>query len=304
VQVISFLDGSDNTIGTMVNWANHPETVADENVLFTSDYVHALRESVSHGVTWDGESKPGVGGITMFMNGTVGGMMTSLGVNVDTPDGETGGSASFEKADAIGQLVGGMALDALAGGQDVEAPSLAFATKTFELNVDNQAFQAMFLLGVLDHRKAVFDESQPLSDDNVPVVTTEMDIVDLGPVRMLSVPGELLPELAIGGYDGSYTPATRDIIDPGNDNPPDLAAAPRGPYLKDDMGADYNWILGLGNDELGYIVPPYNFKLNQAAPYILEDFGDHYEETNSLGVDTAPKILEEAAILIDWMNEQ
>ena len=46
-------------------------------------------------------------------------------------------------------------------------------------------------------------------------------------------------------------------------------------------------IVGLANDELGYIIPPSDFLLNESAPYLkrtMDSRGeDHYEETNSVG---------------------
>ncbi|MDP6933496.1 MAG: hypothetical protein QGG40_11300, partial [Myxococcota bacterium] len=109
------------------------------------------------------------------------------------------------------------------------------------------------------------------------------------------------PELGIGGYDGSHVNTPLDaLLDSGNPNPPDLDAAPDGPYLKDVMGAEYNWIVGLGNDEVGYILPTYDFKVHDIAPYLDEPEGDHYEETRSLGPQTAGLVLDEAIRLMDW----
>ena len=46
-------------------------------------------------------------------------------------------------------------------------------------------------------------------------------------------------------------------------------------------------IVGLANDELGYIVPPSDFLVNEQRPYLdrtMDARGeDHYEETNSVG---------------------
>ena len=71
------------------------------------------------------------------------------------------------------------------------------------------------------------------------------------------------------------------------DNAPDLATAPRPPYLRDLMlmnpGVRYAFVGGLGEDFLGYIVPSYNYVLHPALPYLAEASGDHYEETNSIG---------------------
>jgi hypothetical protein len=294
--------GGGETIATLVHWANHPETVADENTLFTSDYAHALRQTVESGAQWGGEpARPGVGGVCVFLNGAVGGMMTSLGATVTDPLGQQLTDASFDKADTVGQLVGEMALDALDAAEPVAHAELWFRTERFFMPVDNIGFQTMFLLGVIGHRQIWnYDPDQQLSEFNVPEVETEVDLVGLGPLRILTVPGELLPELAIGGYDGSFTPPGVDLVDPGNDLPPDLSAAPTGPYLHERIGGEPSWILGLGNDEIGYIIPEYDFVVADVGAYLFEAGGDHYEETNSLGPQTAPLIEGAADRLISW----
>lgn len=296
-----FFDASGDTVATLVHFSNHPETVANNNTLLTSDYAHALRKTVSEGVDWGTSQRDGVGGTTVFVNGSVGGMMTSLGVSVESPDGAVRTEATFDKADAVGQILGELALDALDSAQVMADPELAFHGQSLFLPVDNQGFQAMFLLGVLDHRTTWnYEPDLPLDDQNTPEVRTEVNVVQIGPLQWLTIPGELLPELAIGGYDGSFTAPGVPLIDPDNPNPPQLDQAPQGPYLMDHMSGDTNWIVGLGNDEIGYIIPPYNFVLADAGAWILEAEGDHYEETNSLGADTYPRIEEVAAQLLSW----
>jgi hypothetical protein len=121
---------------------------------------------------------------------------------------------------------------------------------------------------------------------------------------MLSVPGELLPELAVGGYDGSRINAPGvPLIDPNNPNPPKIDQAPAGPYIKDRMPGMYPWLIGLGNDELGYIIPEYNFELAPGKPYTEEAEGDHYEETNSLGPHMAGLVDKYADLLIYWSKQ-
>ena len=177
---------------------------------------------------------------------------------------------------------GRQALDALADAQVETDPSLFLRAATLYLPIENYAFQAMFLMGVFERQAYNYDPDANLDQFNVPELKTEMDWLGVGPIQILSVPGELLPELAVGGYDGSHTNIGNyedPIFDPEQANPPNLAAAPEGPYLKDRMGGTHNWILGLGNDELGYIIPEYNFVLDGAVAYLREAEGDHYEET-------------------------
>jgi len=299
--VARFFEPSGATVATLVHFGNHPETVAGDNLLLTSDFAHALRQTVESGVSWDGSSQEGVGGTCIFLNAAVGGMMTSLRADVTDPDGVVWSEHSFEKADAVGQLLGGMALDAIDAAESVGDVTLTFRANKFELPVINTGFQAMFEIGVLAHRTIYnYDPEENISADNQPDVETEVDFIQIGDLQMITIPGELLPEVGIGGYNGSFTPADKDIVDPENSNPPDLASSPEGPYLLDRLDGRMNWVIGLGNDELGYFIAPYNFVLADVGAYILEAEGDHYEETNSLGPDTATLIDEQVERLAGW----
>ncbi|MEQ1508554.1 MAG: hypothetical protein ABMB14_40355, partial [Myxococcota bacterium] len=244
--------------------------------------------------------RPGVGGVAVFLNGTVGGMMTSLHAAVEAPTGAIPPERSFDKADTLGQLLGGMALDAIAGAPRVTAPAITARRAELFVPVVNNGFQAMFLMGTLDHRTVYhFDPALPVDAGNRPDVATEVGLVEIGPLRLLCLPGEPFPELAIGGYDGAFTPPNQSLVDPANPNPPDLAAAPPGPYLLDRLGGGDAWVIGLANDQIGYVMPPYTFEVG-SVPYLLEADGDHYEETNSLGPDTAPLLLDAVDRLLDW----
>ncbi len=235
------------------------------------------------------------------VSSTVSGMMTTLRLTNTDPDGnDRGASGSWEKADAIGQQLGEMALDAVEGGETVTDPVLAVRSQQFFLPIENRLFQTAGLLRVMQREQFNFDESDPIDENNQPDVQTEVNVIDVGPLQLLSIPGEMLPELAIGGYDGSMVNAPGRAIVEVTDNPPDLTAAPAGPYVKDDMNGVYRWIVGLGNDEIGYIIPSYNFKLNVDSPYILEAEGHHYEETRSLGPTTAERVQAETRRFIEF----
>ncbi|MFT5683549.1 MAG: hypothetical protein ACI8RZ_004481 [Myxococcota bacterium] len=297
-------DSSGETIATVVNFGNHPEALGSENSLVTSDYVNATRRGIEEGIVYPDSEVPGVGGVCVYVSAAVGGMMSPLRIEVTDGSGETYSESGFDKADALGNVMAELVLGSLASAEVAESPELALRARTFQLPIDNIAFQAAFLLDMF--RRPVYGVDTAdlaFDDDNVPLLLTEVDLLDVGPIRMLSIPGELLPELALGGYDESeghpFTPL-ETLVDADNPNPPDLSAAPEGPYLFERMGGQYNWIIGLGNDEVGYIVPAYNYKIHESTPYLQEPDGDHYEETNSLGPQTTPLI--EAAVieLMEW----
>jgi hypothetical protein len=92
-----------------------------------------------------------------------------------------------------------------------------------------------------------------------------------------------------------------ELIKDDNPNPPNLATAPEGPYLKERMGSPYTWLIGLGNDELGYILPPYDFELGFPA-YLGQAEGDHYEETNSIGPHIADLVFEHNDALVSFLD--
>jgi hypothetical protein len=300
-----FLDTAGETIATLAHFGNHPEATADENAWITSDFSHALREGLESGVTWgDGSTRPGYGGTAIFINGTVGGMMTPLGITIYTPDGGAYRDYSFERTDALGKVKAEMAMDAIDGGEEVVDPELKVARRTFFLPVENWGFQAMFLTAILDRPVYNYDTTQPIQEGNIPDIQTEINVLRVGPIELLTVPGELLPEVAIGGYDGSRIGTTYDpLISEDNPNPPDVSAAPGPPYLHDRMGGSYKWVVGMGNDELGYFVPPYDFKLDEEQPWFEEPEGDHYEETNSLGPNTVPLLEAEIDGVYAWIAE-
>ena len=76
--------------------------------------------------------------------------------------------------------------------------------------------------------------------------------------------------------------------------------APSGPYWAELMETEHAWIVGLANDELGYIIPAYDFEVHPTVPYLDEAEGDHYEETNSLGPQTEPLLDEAIRQLMAW----
>lgn len=301
VRAARFADDDGATVLTLVNFASHPEMTGDEHLYMSADFVHNVRKTVEEGSSWESYGRDGVGGVTVYLSGALGGMMSGLHAEVTDPDGaEWTGDSPWERADADGILVGEMALDALADGEADPEPELTFRRETIFLPVENVGFHAMFLSGIFERELHHYDPEQTIDDDNLPEVETEIDVLTIGPIAMLTVPGEAFPELAIGGYDGSeiHVPG-QPLIAPDNPNPPDVAAAPAGPYWKDLLG-EHPWVVGLANDQLGYFVPEYDFVLDDDSPYLVEAEGHHYEETNSLGPTTATRIDEAAKALIAW----
>ncbi len=288
------LDAADATIATWVIWASHPEFAGSRNNAITADYVAKLRETVETGGAAD-EGLPALGGMAMFSNGPLGaqvgpGSANGDGVPVMRADGTRVMESSVERADLHGLGLGRWALRALKSGNGAEtlmtAP-LSFRTKELLADVDNYRYHTAFLIGLFDRELIEFDENQPITrPGNIPKVKAEITEVEIGPVAIATFPGELSPELYLGGYDGSHS-ATQPVVDVTAPNPPDVTMAPAGPYIRELLlarpGIKYAVGLGLAQDFLGYIMPSFDFELSADDPYFSEAPGDHYEETNSIG---------------------
>ncbi|MBI5478821.1 MAG: hypothetical protein HY906_08200 [Deltaproteobacteria bacterium] len=299
--------GGGARIATLVNWSNHPEALGGDNTAITSDFPHYLRTGMEEGFTRQGTTYAGTGAPVIYVNGAVGGLMTTLHTRPIADDGTPVPAAqqeSFAAAAAIGHGVAAFALRALGpgGGAVLEAaPDLAFRTISFVAPLDNTALHVAYFFGIFDRALYEYDPRSPIDVGNLPHIRTEIDYVTFGPASIITVPGELFPELFLGGYDGSYR-GTYALIEPDNPNPPDLAAAPPPPYLRDLMAGEHRMVFGLANDEIGYIVPAYDFKLDPLVPYLEQAPGDHYEEIVSLGERVEDSIVGTARKLIEYQS--
>jgi len=120
-------------------------------------------------------------------------------------------------------------------------------------------------------------------------VQTEVDYVQLRSrdrivAEIATIPGEIYPELTNGGI-------TRY---PGADFPGALFE----PILRTHLKSRYQFVLGLGNDELGYLIPKAEW--DDQPPWLLNRPQRWYGEINSVGPDVAGVVLRGLA----WLTEQ
>ena len=79
LRMTQVLDKDTNkTLGTLITYGDHPETLWSDNLLLTSDFPHYVREGIEKGVfSKDSLMRPGVGGVTVYASAAVGGLMTT-----------------------------------------------------------------------------------------------------------------------------------------------------------------------------------------------------------------------------------
>lgn len=286
------------TIGTLVNWADHPEVSHfDDSVeaKITAHYPHWLREHIENGVLTT-ESKyattnlSGIGGVTVFVQGALGGQIGSIrGTHPPGPDGTPLTMVSSAMDQALGTNAAAKALTALATtGESVSVLPLSFKSAQYAARIENTFFHVAFLISLLGpHPLLGYDPDQPIDVGNQPWIPVRSTFVQVGPLGLVTAPGELHPELWVGGYDGVNWTWGWPLLDSTKPNLPKFDEAPKPPYMRDLVlaheGVRYPVLAGLAEDYIGYIVPAYNYALDPSDPYIVEAEGDHYEEVYSLG---------------------
>lgn len=285
VTTLDFVDDAGGSRATLVVWGNHPEALGGSNTLLTSDYPHWLRGELEARL-------PGT--VVVFAPGLLGGLTTSIGLNVCPDDSgvDTCPQGTFERAEKIGREVAQIAAESLVDAPLTE-PALAFRRLGVFLTPTSTPLALAFQLGMI--QRAVWDEDgQRIPDEQVPYLSideviagkirvgSEVGALSLGDVELTTIPGELYSELWLEGEDG----ASRAEKPEGGDFP-DAALEPAFSGLG--RAAPIRVVLNNANDAVGYVIPTSQWDMEEPFAY---DPDGQYGEQNSLGSGTAPAMVE------------
>jgi Neutral/alkaline non-lysosomal ceramidase, N-terminal len=270
-----------NTLGSLISWADHPETLWSKNLLISSDFPHYVREGVEKGVYKnDSLVKPGIGGVAVYINGAIGGLMCthpSLTVKDPFTDQEYS-KPSFEKAEAQGKILALLALNAMDKPvEEIGTAEISLITRTVFFPVDNKLFQLGTAIGTLDRGTSGWMKMR-----------SEVSAFNIGPLSFVTIPGEVYPEIINGGVEA---PEGRDFAIEQIETPP----------VREMMKGKYKFVFGLANDEIGYIIPRSQWDAD--APYTYEKPNSPYGEENSLGPETAPLLHNHISALLKELNQ-
>jgi hypothetical protein len=281
-------------IAVLVNWSDHPETLGGENTEITADYPHWLCQYVENHL----------GGTALFFSGSIG-KVSTLGNQVALSDPDTGEIAkdhTWRKAELVGTTVGQLVEHALQSSETVAVNSFLIRKSMLFAPLENDHFRVAEAAGIFSGRKPLY------TDGKVDGSTIQKELTDTGKIRLatgrdlqtevdyvqirasnravaeiVTIPGEIYPELTNGGI-------TRY---PGADYP-DAAFEP---VLRGQLKSSYQFIFGLGNDELGYLIPKAEW--DNQPPWLLNRPQRWYGEINSVGPDVAAVVLRGLVELIE-----
>ncbi len=155
---------------------------------------------------------------------------------------------SFEEAEFMGKKLAEEGLKALREVESGKVEVVSEEKKEIKAKLTNILYKVAFKRKLL-----------PDVRDNKGFVHTEVNLIKIGDLWLATVPGELLPKLGL-----------------------QLKT-----WMKE-AEAKVAGVIGLANDELGYILPTEDFKY----PWNPFKPGAHYEETNSIGKGIALSVME------------
>ena len=256
-----------------LNFASHSESLQGCNSLVSADFPCYLREKI----------RKETGAETIYGVGAIGGMIS---MEIEDEDRLRRENRLLESTRSIGYKLADYALS-IKKEKKLD-PRISYIKQEFYVPVENPVLTIACQIGLLnaDAYKVPYSDQKALK--------SEISYFEIDELKILMIPCELFPELAYGGYlseDESAEGLSPDI------NPEPLIE------IADD---DDLLIFGLANDELGYVLPPNDFMLNEDTPYLdkaIDRFGRrHYEETNSMGPGTAEIIAENFRILMNKVN--
>ncbi len=260
--------GGGEPIATLLSFPSHPESLGRTNTLISADYPWAARLLL----------EKEFGGVAVFFSGDLGGMLTPSGVSMTDPrTGETLTAGTPRTTQVYGEILAQRVVDAWRAGA-VTLPAdgrLEIQSRAIDVPLANERFRAGLASGQIWPRAVAPDGGL---ESEVAVLTVRGAADDAEPLAQLAcMPGEIYPELVVGGIQSPQ--------DPGADV---QGAAPERP-LREMMRGRFRPILGLCNDELGYIIP--RSEWDEAPPWAYGRTGPQYGEVNSTGPMAAPTVL-------------
>lgn len=261
--------------GLIVQWNCHPESLGSENTEITADFLWATAAQL--------EKRYGCP--VVLLTGAVGGLMTNPAVIKDDEGGELR-DEQFRFAEVFGGRVAKLAEQAIDAAAPLELAPFKVSARPIAVPLANKLYVAARAIGVLPRPAVVWegdvDQVGPPASPDTPVdklaIATEVAYLRLGELHVACIPGELYTELVYGQF--------QEPVEPNVDFP----NAPLEPAVMPSLPGEKTLLIGLANDEVGYIIPKRQW--DQAPPYAYGREDSQYGEVNSCGPEVAPALME------------
>lgn len=254
-------DGKKNIC--MVNFASHAELLGSKTKSVSADFpAYMIKEIEENNENCD----------AVFYNGAIGGMISAKEIKKVYRNEIDCQEYTIQFGRKLGEMINSMQ------EENELVPIINVRSVPVKISASN------FVLILARLMKVLNNDIARSKNRKEAYIYTEVGYLELGnaDIGMFLIPGELFPELYTGEFLTEETSST--------------ATKAQYKILKNQSNAKHTFVVGLCNDELGYIIPENDFFLNARTPYI--DAGhdrfdrNHYEETNSTGPKTAATLLD------------
>ena len=197
-------------IATLVNYAIHPEVIGPDRGILSPDLCGPLYERI--------EMK--TGGMAIFINSAQGGMVTADNRRENGKE-----TNDWEECIRIGELLADEALRIIADAGLETDPDISCISRKISFPIEAPVMKYIF-------------HNTPLKfpGNSSDSVSTTICLLDVGSARILTIPGEALPNIGF--------------------------------YLKRKMNTEHSFIFGLTNDAFGYILTRVDFNSFKRYEYI------------------------------------
>lgn len=208
-------------IATLVNFAVHPEVLGSAQGILSPDLCGPFYEQIEQAG----------GGLALFLNGAQGGMITADNRNLEAGPRDAAraywtDSRTWAECQRIGGLLASESLRLIAPAAWQRSAAVRNLARDVRFPVEVPEMWMVVQHSPLKYPFNAADRS----------IQVRMNLVQLGPARILTIPGEALPNIGF--------------------------------YLKRKMQAEHPFLFGLTNDAFGYILTKEDFNSFPAYRYI------------------------------------
>jgi hypothetical protein len=268
--------------GLLVQWNCHPESLGPRNTQLTADFPYATIAALEKS-----QKCP-----VVYLSGAIGGLMTHPPILLDD-SGQEHHEGTFNFAEHYGRAVAGLAEKAITAAEPINLTPLTVRASPISVPVHNSLYRAARALGVMRREAFVWTGDfqslgSPMTENaagQASAIETEVGCLRLGELYVACIPGEIYPELVYGRFED---PPAEGV---------DFPDAPLEPTIAQLMPSKKWLLVGLANDELGYILPKRQW--DKSAPYAYGKDGGQYGEINSCSPEVAPIVMQSLKLRID-----
>ncbi|UCD23839.1 MAG: hypothetical protein JSW51_12520, partial [Gemmatimonadota bacterium] len=274
LRAIKFTAADGRPLGLLLQFSNHPESLGPDNTLVTADFPHYTIKSL--------EARYRIP--VAYFTGAIGGLMTNP-AEFRARDGTLVQAGTFEFAQAYGEAVARVFDEALGGAESIDLSPLVASAAPVYVPLANPGYRQGRAIGVLKREAFTWTGNPDSGGARLPdhqvegdiALETEVSYIRAGELHIAGIPGELYPELVYGEFQ---SPAEPNV---------DFPTVAKEPSVMAILPGEKVLVLGLANDEVGYIIPKRQW--DDVAPFAYGRSEKQYGEVNSVGPEVAPILM-------------